>query len=75
MKVYILQYRAGFDGDVLLGIYNDKILAQEALLDYSSQEDNAASENFLEIQEVSMNDKPCWYFTNPELQTHYSQNP
>jgi hypothetical protein len=68
MKVYILKYEADYDGQVLLGIYNDKQLAQEALQDYASSEDNEGSEPFLEIVEVSMNDKPNWYFTNPELQ-------
>ena len=74
MKVYILQHSTSYDGNVILGIYNDKILAQDALRDYASEEDNEGVKPFLEILEVSMNDKPDWNFTNPELRTFYSQN-
>lgn len=73
MKVYILQHTTSYDGNVILGIYGDKVLAQEALQDYVSQEDNGDTEPFLEIVEVSMNDKPNWHFTNPELQECYQK--
>lgn len=73
MNVYILQHITSYDGNVILGIYGDKVLAQEALKDYMSQEDNEGSESFLEITQVSMNDKPNWHFTNPELQECYQK--
>ena len=73
MNVYILQHTTSYDGDTILGIYGDKVLAQEALRDYVSQEDNEDTEPFLKIVEVSMNDKPNWYFTNPELQEYYQK--
>ena len=68
MNVYILQHITSYDGNVILGIYGDKVLAQEALRDYVSQEDNEDTEPFLKIVKVSMNDKPNSHFTNPELQ-------
>lgn len=73
MDIFLLQYDTVQYGNILLGVYLDRQLAVEALEDYASQEDNPTSENFLKIIKVSANDKPCWHFSQPEVQEYFSK--
>lgn len=73
MKLHLLLHHEQYEGETLLGIYDSQANAEMARKVYLKEDDLHDPET-IRIEEVSMNKKADWNFTNPSLQEYYENS-
>lgn len=73
MKVHLLLHSEQYEGETLLGIYDSKTNAEMARKVYLAEDDFHDPEA-IRIEEVSINKKADWNFTDPSLQEYYENS-
>lgn len=70
MKLHLLLHHEQYDGETLLGIYDSLNKAEKAREAYLAEDDFHDPET-IRIEEVSINEKADWNFTDPSIQEYY----
>lgn len=73
MKLHLLLHSEQYEGQTLLGIYDSLVKAEKAREVYLAEDDFHDPEA-IHIEEVSLNDKADWNFTDPSLREYYENS-